>query len=449
LGLLDRGSLIYNRIVLMAGDILAGLAILVLLINQSGERFGLPLWTVLCIPVFLFFSFLCEVYQPEKWMFKERLVRSFVAIALSFLVLVFLPGRPEDGFWQLSGTILLFFLVQNTWQSLFHKSNDAHFFAEKILVIGTGTTAKTVENLIRKSPGKYALVGYIRTPTDPVSVESHQIMGDFDDIVTIARQTHANAIVIALTERRGNLVTAKLVTCKLMGVKIVDYPSFYERVTGKIPVEHINPSWLVQSRGFLITPFIRLLKKILDLGFASLFLIICLPFFPLVALAIKLDSTGPVFYFQKRVGLHGNLFTIYKFRSMQVGPEQDSGAAWTMEDDPRTTRFGKLMRRTRIDELPQLVNVLKGDMSFIGPRPEQPEFVEQIGRVTPYYTERHAVKPGITGWAQIMYPYGASLGDAVEKLRYDLYYINNLSLFLELYIIFETIKIVLFRRGGR
>ncbi|MCA1786833.1 MAG: exopolysaccharide biosynthesis polyprenyl glycosylphosphotransferase, partial [Desulfobacteraceae bacterium] len=240
-----------------------------------------------------------------------------------------------------------------------------------------------------------------------------------------------------------------LVTCKLMGVKIVDYPSFYERVTGKIPVEHINPGWLVQSRGFLITPFIRLLKKILDLGFASIFLIICLPFFPLVALAIKLDSSGPVFYFQKRVGLHGNLFTIYKFRSMQVGSEKDSVAAWTMEDDPRTTRFGKLMRRTRIDELPQIVNVLKGDMSFIGPRPEQPQFVEQISRVTPYYSERHAVKPGITGWAQIMYPYGASLGDAVEKLRYDLYYINNLSLFLELYIIFETIKIVLFRRGGR
>ncbi|MCA1787196.1 MAG: glycosyltransferase, partial [Desulfobacteraceae bacterium] len=247
MGLLDRGSLIYNRIVLMAGDILAGLAILVLVINQSGERVGLPLWAVLCIPVILFFSFLCEVYQPEKWMFKERLVRSFVAIALSFLVLVCLPGRPDEGFWQLSGTILLFFLVQNTWQSLFHKSNDAHFFAEKILVIGTGTTAKTVENLIQKSPGKYALVGYIRTPTDPVSVEAHQIMGDFDDIVTIARQTHANAIVIALTERRGNLVTAKLVTCKLMGVKIVDYPSFYERVTGKIPVEHINPGWLVQS----------------------------------------------------------------------------------------------------------------------------------------------------------------------------------------------------------
>ncbi|MCF8090910.1 MAG: TIGR03013 family PEP-CTERM/XrtA system glycosyltransferase [Desulfotignum sp.] len=449
MGLLDRGSLIYNRIVLMAGDILAGLTILAVVVSQSREMDTIALWVVLFIPVVLFFSFLCEVYQPQKWIFKERLIRSFAAITLSLLFLAFFPAHPDMGFWQLFGVMFVFFLAQNTWQSLFHKSNDAHFFAEKILVIGTGTIAQTVENLIQKSPGKYALIGYIRTPKDPVSVDTSKIIGHFDDIVTIARQTHAHAIVIALTERRGNLMTEKLVTCKLMGVKIVDYPSFYERLTGKIPVEHINPSWLVQSRGFLITPFIRLLKKLLDLGFASMILIICLPFLPLVALAIKLDSSGPVFYFQQRVGLNGNLFTIYKFRSMQVGSEQDSGATWAREDDPRTTRVGTLMRRTRIDELPQLVNVLKGEMSFIGPRPERPEFVEQISRVTPYYAQRHAVKPGITGWAQVMYPYGASLGDAVEKLRYDLYYINNLSLFLELYIIFETIKIVLFRRGGR
>lgn len=238
-------------------------------------------------------------------------------------------------------------------------------------------------------------------------------------------------------------------TCKLMGVKILDYPNFFELMTGKIPVEHINPSWLVQSSGFLITPFIRSLKKVLDLVFSSVLLILCLPLFPVVALMIKLDSPGPVFYSQQRVGLNGKVFTIYKFRSMGQDSEKETGASWAQEDDPRVTRFGAFIRKTRIDELPQLFNVLKGDMSFIGPRPERPEFVSQISKVTPYYAERHAIKPGITGWAQVMYPYGASLGDAVEKLRYDLYYINNLSVFLELYIIFETIKIVLFRRGSR
>lgn len=449
LGLLDRGSLIYNRIVLMAGDILVALIILLTAVNYTLNLSTIPLWAGLFIPVVLFFSFLCEVYQPDKWIFRDRLIRSFVAVFLSFLLLALVPRNPDTSLWHLSGTMLMFFLLQNIWQSLLHKSNDAHFFAEKILVIGTGTTAETVEALIQKSSGKYVLTGFIQTTTDPVSVDASKILGSFDDIVTLSRQTRTNMIVIALTERRGNLETDKLVSCKLMGIKIVDYPSFYERVTGKIPVEHITPGWLVQSRGFLITPFIRLLKKMLDLVFASILLILSLPIFPMIALAIKLDSPGPIFYFQKRVGLYGKLFTIYKFRSMHVPPDDVSSAAWASENDPRITRIGKLIRRTRLDELPQLINVLKGDMSFIGPRPEQPEFVAQISRVAPYYPQRHAIKPGITGWAQVMYPYGASIGDAVEKLRYDLYYINNLSLFLELYILFETIKILLFRRGGR
>ena len=256
-------------------------------------------------------------------------------------------------------------------------------------------------------------------------------------------------IVIALTERRGNLVIRNLVTCKLMGIRIMEYPSFFEAMTGKIPVEDINPSWLVQSNGFLVTPFIRLMKRIIDIVFASIVLLIALPFFPLVALLIKISSPGPIFYFQNRVGANGETFAIFKFRSMRQDAEKETGASWAREDDPRVTRIGAFMRKARIDELPQLINVLKGDMSFIGPRPERPEFVREISKVAPYYLERHAVKPGITGWAQVMYPYGASLGDSVEKLRYDLYYINNLSFFLEFLIVFETIKVVLFRRGGR
>jgi len=447
LGLLAKGSLVRNKIILQTGDVLAGVTALVP-VFPLGPR-ALPLWTLYFIPVVLLFSFLCEVYQPEKWNFKERLLRSSLAFVLSFILLFFLPNNRAAGFQELLISLVLFFVLQNGWQILFHKSNDARFFAEKIIVIGTGTTAENVEKLIAESPGKYALLGYIKTPTDPVSVDGAKIIGHIDNIVKIAQDLHARAIVIALTERRGNLIVDKLVTCKLMGVRIIDYPSFFELMTGKIPVEHINPSWLVQSNGFLITPFIRSLKKVLDMIFSSTLLCICLPFFPIIVILIKLDSKGPILYFQQRVGRYNKPFTIYKFRSMARDSEKNTGASWARENDPRVTPFGAFMRKTRIDELPQLINVLKGEMSFIGPRPERPEFVEQITKVTKYYTERHAIKPGITGWAQVMYPYGASLGDSVEKLRYDLYYINNLSLFLDFLILFETIKIVLFRRGSR
>jgi len=449
LGLLEKGSLIRNKIILMGGDVLAAIFALFLTIRQSPEISAWPMWTLSFIPVVILFSFLCEVYQPEKWIFKDRVIRSSFAAALSFLLLMFFPLYQKTDFLSLVICMIIFFIVQNCWQILFNKSNDANFFSEKIIVIGTGIQAVSVKKLIQEAPGKYTLIGYIKPVMEPVSVDPGEILGSINDIVKIAKQTNAHAIVIALTERRGNLVTDKLLTCKLMGVRIIDYPSFFELITGKIPIEHINPGWLVQSTGFLITPFIRRLKKILDIMFSSLLLTLCLPLFPIIAITIKLDSPGSIFYFQQRVGLNGKIFTIYKFRSMSDDSEKNTGAAWALENDPRVTRIGAFIRKTRIDELPQLINVLKGDMSFIGPRPERPEFVRQISRETPYYLERHAIKPGITGWAQIMYPYGASIGDSVEKLRYDLYYINNLSLFLELLIVFETIKIVLFRRGGR
>ena len=447
MGLLAKGSLVRHKIILLAGDCLAGIAVLMLVTGIKPDT--MPAWSLYFIPLALVFSFLCEVYLPEQWSLKERLLRSVLAQLFTLGFIFILPGGHVDALPGVLKLSLLFFILQNGWQGIFHKSNNARVFAERLIVIGTGATAENVENLIRESPGKYELAGYVRTPVDPVSVEESKILGDIDQVVEIAKATHARAIVIALTERRGNLTADKLVTCKLMGVRIIDYPSFFELMTGKIPVEHITPSWLVQSRGFLITPFIRSLKKILDLVLSSLLLGICLPFFPVVALMIKLDSPGPVFYFQQRVGLNGKIFTIYKFRSMAQDSEKETGASWAVENDPRVTRFGTFIRKTRIDELPQLINVLKGDMSFIGPRPERPEFVSQISKVTPYYAERHAIKPGITGWAQVMYPYGASLGDSVEKLRYDLYYINNLSVFLELLIVFETVKIVLFRRGSR
>ena len=451
MGVSAKGSLIRKQMILMGGDAIAALGILLWWITGAhGYAPGIfsRLWVMGFVPILIFSSYLCEVYNIRPWVFKTVIIRSAIAGGISLTVMVLLNKISSIPLHMIFG-VLFFLVLQILWQTFYEVASQSHFFSKNILVIGTGPGALEVERLIEGSSGKYIFSGYIATTKDPVSVEERKIVGKMEDIVSLCRQYQAHSIVMALTERRGGLAIHKLVSCKLMGVHIIDYPNFYESMTGKIPVESINPGWLVQSNGFLITPFIRAMKRILDIVLSSIVLLITLPFFPVLVVLVKYESPGPVFYFQKRVGKDGKEFTIYKFRTMGTDAEPKGGVAWARENDPRVTRFGHFFRKIRIDELPQLINVLKGEMSFIGPRPERPEFVEKICEITPYYMERHAVKPGITGWAQVMYPYGASLGDAVEKLRYDLYYINNLSVFLDLLIVFETIKVILFRRGSR
>lgn len=452
MGLLAKGNVIRYQVMLMGGDVIIGICTLVFTAPFWSNQTYTPTWVYLFIPAILTASFVCAS-RPGSLTFISKIFRSLCAATsvffFLFFFLFFFPNNPVINLWHLIICLILFFSIQLGWQFLFRYAYDSVLLQKNILIIGTGPMAKKVENLIRTESGQHHLVGYIATPTDPISVEKEAIVGSMQDIAEIAQLHNAYAIVIALTEKRGNLIVDKLVTCKLMGVRIIEFPSFFEMLTGKIPVEDINPSWLVQGSGFLITPFVRIIKRILDIILAFLLMVVSIPFLIPVALMIKLSSPGPVVYLQQRVGLHNRLFTIYKFRSMTVDAEQDTGVAWAKENDPRITSFGVFMRKTRIDELPQLWNVFKGDMSFIGPRPERPEFVEEITKHTKYYEERHAVKPGITGWAQVMYPYGASIGDSIEKLRYDLYYINNLSFILEILIVLETIKVVLFRKGGR
>jgi sugar transferase (PEP-CTERM system associated) len=237
--------------------------------------------------------------------------------------------------------------------------------------------------------------------------------------------------------------------CKLRGIEVLDAMTFYERVTGKLMIENINPSWFIFSDGFRLTPFMRVSKRLVDVVLALFGLIIAAPFLPLIALAVRLESPGPILFRQLRVGEGERYFHLYKFRSMRQDAEKDTGAVWASKNDPRVTRLGRFMRKTRIDEIPQLFNVLKGEMSFVGPRPERPEFVEGLTEMIPYYSNRHCVKPGVTGWAQVRYSYGASAEDALEKLRYDLYYIKNYSLLLDIYIFFATFRVVLGARGGR
>ncbi len=258
-----------------------------------------------------------------------------------------------------------------------------------------------------------------------------------------------NKIVVALNQRIGLFPLSTLLSCKLRGIQIVDFPDFYEKLTGKILIKDLRPSWLIFSSGFRHTSFYKLLKRMVDILFSVSGLLLASPIMLITAIVIKLDSRGPVFFKQERAGLYGKTFILFKFRSMCSGAEKDTGPVWAKENDMRITGVGRVIRNTRIDELPQLINVLMGDMSFVGPRPERPFFIKKLQQRIPYYTQRLTVKPGITGWAAVKFQYSSNIEGAVEKLQYDLYYIKNISLFLDLVIILKTIQVIITGKGSR
>lgn len=274
------------------------------------------------------------------------------------------------------------------------------------------------------------------------------VIGDYAQIPAIVLSGDVDRIVVALDERRGKFPIDQLLYCRLRGIKVDDGLAFTEYLAGKLSVESLHPSSLIFSNGFKSSSLFRALKRGIDIVTSLLGLILLVPVTIAIAIAIKLDSKGPIFYQQERVGEDGRVFRLLKFRSMCVNAEEN-GAVWAKVNDGRVTRVGRIIRKLRLDEIPQMINVLKGEMSFVGPRPERPFFVNQLKRGIPFYSQRHAIKPGITGWAQICYPYGASKEDSLEKLKYDLYYIKHMSLFFDLVIIFETAKIVLLRKGSR
>ena len=279
---------------------------------------------------------------------------------------------------------------------------------------------------------------------------SHEgILGQWSELQQIMKEHKVDRIVVALDDRRGKLPVSDLLSCKFNGVCITDSQDIQEELTGKIVTQGLYPGWLIFSDGFNRCRPLLLAKRLIDVALSGFLAILSLPIALLTAAAIKMDSKGPLFYTQTRVGQGETCFTMLKFRSMCDDAECDCGATWASEDDCRITKVGKVIRKLRIDELPQLYNILKGDMSFVGPRPERPEFVEKLKRQIPYYSQRFATKPGLTGWAQVNYPYGASVEDAEEKLQYDLYYIKHLSLLLDLAIILRTAKVVLLGRGAR
>jgi len=321
--------------------------------------------------------------------------------------------------------------------------------ARRIVILGVGPVAGDMGAIIPESDENYLLSGYIQCSNELPQVPQATILENSAGLLETVKREKADKIVVSLSERRGVFPFQEVMACKLAGVEVMDAPSFYEHVTGKLFLEGINPSWIIFSHGFKVSRLRKVLKRGVDILCASTGIALTLPFLPLIALIIKLDSVGPVFYRQERVGEMEQSFFLYKLRTMRTDAENGTGAVWAQKNDTRVTRIGEFLRKCRIDELPQFYNILCGEMSMVGPRPERPEFVKKLKEAIPYYSERHFVKPGVTGWAQVCYPYGASVEDAVEKLRYDLYYIKNISLTFDLMIILETIQVVLFRRGAR
>lgn len=322
----------------------------------------------------------------------------------------------------------------------------------RILVLGAGVRAEQFKQLRRKIDYLgYTIIGFVHVAGESDVMPAESVLRIDVPLLDYVRLHSVDEIVVALEDRRKSFPVEDLLDCKMSGIDVVDAQTFFERETGKVRLETLHPSWLIFSDGFRQAGMQLIAKRSFDIAASLMILFVAFPLMVLATVAIWLESgcRGPILYRQVRVGQNWRLFQVLKFRSMMVNAEKSGSPQWAKKNDSRVTRVGRFIRRTRIDELPQIFNVLKGDMSFIGPRPERPEFVEQFVDRIPYYAERHRVKPGITGWAQIRYPYGASEQDAVEKLQYDLYYVKNYSLFLDCLILFQTAEVVLWGHGAR
>ncbi|WP_137172570.1 TIGR03013 family XrtA/PEP-CTERM system glycosyltransferase [Massilia sp. HP4] len=374
-------------------------------------------------------------------------VMGFIILALVFYV------APE--LYLGRGTMLLVFALAGCGifvaRMVFFKTSEARLLQTRILFLGGGPLAKECSELAtRKSRyHKYDIAGFIPNPSEEVCVAQSSVltMRDGDTLVRLARKYGVSEIVVSVQNRRGGFPIKELLDCKLQGIRVTDAATFFERETCQIRVDSLQPSWLVFGGGFDQSYVRTFMKRSFDLVCSVLILLVTFPLMLLAALAVWFEDRGPVFYSQERVGKDGKIFRVHKFRSMRADAEKNGKPQWAAQNDPRVTRVGNFMRKTRIDELPQILNVFAGEMSFVGPRPERAYFVEQLIEVVPYYNVRHSVKPGITGWAQVRYGYGSSAEDALQKLQYDLYYVKNNSLFLDILILINTLKVVLFRSG--
>jgi len=375
--------------------------------------------------------------------FRLFLVPGLLALLLAVVSWVYpeiLPGNNASLF----GLVLLTVGLVG-WRAAYGWLVQQPFLQEKVYVIGTGERAlRLVQGLRQRKELGVEVIGWSGNVEGPLTREAAAA-----HLLEVARSQRVHRVIVAMSDRRGTFPVEELLQLRLNGVRIEEATSWLEKISGRIEVDQLYPSWLIFAEGFRFSTSFNVMRRALSMLVSLILLLVVLPFLPFVILAIKLDSKGPVLYRQKRAGRAGNTFYCYKFRTMRQDAEADTGPTWAGDDDPRITRFGKFLRSSRIDEIPQLWCVFKGDMGFVGPRPERPEFVEWLTKEIPYYGVRHAVRPGITGWAQVRYKYGNTVEDAKQKLQYDLFYIKNASLGLDVLIMFQTIKIVLLGRGAQ
>jgi sugar transferase (PEP-CTERM system associated) len=416
--------------------------------RESAIRFGLVL-LVCQAAVYYYDLYDFQVVGRRTMLF----VQSLQALGVSCLVLgAVYFFRPEislgRGVAAIAAPIILFQLV--AWRLLLEKTSEVLHPTERILVMGTGTAGiSLVKEILRRPELHFKVVGFLDEKGENIgkSLVNPGIIGAAADVREIALKEAADRVVISLAERRGLMPVQQLLHLKFSGTKVEDAHSLYERLTGRILLEHLNPSWLILSDGFRKSKVTLALKRGVDIVAALLGLVVTAPLMVLTAIAIWLEDGKPVLFRQARVGLLGREFQMLKFRSMYHNPA--GSTAWTSAGDRRITNVGKFIRRSRLDELPQLINVLRGDMSLVGPRPEQPYYVSLLEQQIPFYAQRHTVRPGCTGWAQVKFQYGASVEESKTKLEYDLFYIKHISAFLDLAIIFETFKVLLSGRGAK
>ena len=337
-----------------------------------------------------------------------------------------------------------------------HRALGGHFgkltvMHSRVLVLGTGPVAKQVSESLMASDPHAEVIGFVPGPNERIhAVPVGQIVTSAESLAVTAARAGADEVIVALSERRsGSMSLRELLDCKISGIRVSDISTHFEKRLGQIRLDYVNAGWLIFGDGFN-QGFVRTaIKRVFDVACALVLLVLTAPLMMLTALMIAVDSRGPIFYRQERVGLNGKPFNVVKLRSMRCDAEEDGNPRWALASDDRVTRVGRLIRRVRIDELPQLYNVLKGEMSMVGPRPERPYFVDALTKDVSYYAVRHSVKPGVTGWAQVKYEYGATVEDARQKLQYDLYYVKNHTLFLDMLIMFETVSVVLTGKGAR
>jgi sugar transferase (PEP-CTERM system associated) len=435
---------------LISGAILAATLVHGSLPPASSAFWQIVLVTVVCEVCFYYNDLYDLTLVDAKRELLLRVVQGAGAAAMVLAVVTALAPSLLLGSGILLTSLFLLVFAVPAWRLAFDGLTRDTNLRERVLILGTGPVARVLARQIHaQREFDYRVIGAVSERPDAERIGPDcPILGAADDLRDVIQRYGIDRVIVSLADRRGSLPVQHLLDAKLAGIRVEDAATTYERITGKILIEGLKPSWLVFSDGFRASRGTRLVKRAVDVTLAAAGLQLAAPLMVLTAIAVRLESRGPILYRQERVGENGRVFQLYKFRSMRVDAEAGT-PVWARENDERVTRVGRIIRATRLDELPQLWNVLRGDMSFVGPRPERPYFVAQLVAALPFYMARHAVKPGITGWAQVKYRYGASVEDAMEKLRYDLYYIKHLSIVFDLTIVADTVKVILTRKGAQ